>query len=155
LTVIRGVTYKKEQASNKPASGLIPIIRANNIQNGLEFDDLVYVPKDCVSKDQMLNQGDIVVAASSGSIRVVGKAAALRSEWVGSFGAFCFGLRPKEGVEPAFLEWFLQTSEYRNRVSKLAAGVNINNLRAKHIEETPISLPEIDEQRAIVAEIEK
>ncbi len=155
LDVVRGVTYKKEQASTEAKPGLLPVLRATNIQNGLIFEDLVYVPENCVSETQLLRIGDIVIAASSGSRAVVGKAAQLTTGWRGSFGAFCFGLRPKQGVEPRFLAWFLQTSEYRQRVSRLAAGVNINNLRAKHIEETPVRLPQPSEQQRIVAEIEK
>jgi type I restriction enzyme, S subunit len=155
LTVIRGVTYKKDQASSSPLREHIPILRATNIQNGLHFHDLVYVPKECVSDIQLLRRGDIVIAASSGSRTVVGKAAQLTIDWQGSFGAFCFGLRPKGAVEPRFLAWFLQTSEYRHRVSELAAGVNINNLRAIHIEQTPLRLPDLSEQNRIVTEIEK
>lgn len=155
LTVIRGVSYKKEVAKRQPVDGYVPILRATNIQHRLTFDELVYVPRSNVSPEQHLRKGDIVIAASSGSRAVVGKAAQLNEDWKGSFGAFCFGLRPSETVNPRFIGWFLQTREYRNRVSELAAGVNINNLRAKHIEETPIRLPPLDEQQRIVAEIEK
>lgn len=155
LTVIRGVTYKKEQAFAKPGPGLLPILRATNIQDNLHFVDLVYVPQRCVSNTQLLRRGDIVVAASSGSRNVVGKAAQLTTNWHGSFGAFCFGLRPKNGADPDFLSWFLQTSEYRHRVAQLAAGVNINNLRATHIEDTPVKIPPLSEQKRIVEEIEK
>jgi len=155
LTVIRGVSYKKEHASGEPGKGTLPILRATNIQDGLVFEDLIHVPKDYVSDEQMLRPGDIVIAASSGSRHIVGKAAQLTTDWQGSFGAFCFGLRPKPGIDSRFLAWFFQTSEYRNRVSELSAGVNINNLRAKHIEETPFRFPSPDDQRRIVAEIEK
>ncbi len=155
LTVLRGVTYKKERAAKEPMVGLLPILRANNIQDGLVFEDLVYVPEDCVSETQMLRSGDIIIAASSGSRHIVGKAAQLKTDWRGSFGTFCFGLRPKPGVNPSYLSWFLQTSEYRHQVSELSAGVNINNLRATHIEEIPIAVAPPDEQRRIVAEIEK
>lgn len=141
LTVIRGVSYKKEHASGEPGKGTLPILRATNIQDGLVFEDLVHVPKDYVSDEQILWPGDIVIAASSGSRHIVGKAAQLTTDWKGSFGAFCFGLRPKPGIDSRFLAWFFQTSEYRNRVSELSAGVNINNLRAKHIEETPFRYP--------------
>ena len=40
-------------------------------------------------------------------------------------------------------------------MSELAAGVNINNLRREHIEDTPVSIPPLPEQHRIVAEIEK
>jgi type I restriction enzyme S subunit len=155
LTVIRGVSYKKEDASSEPAPGRVPILRATNIQNGLVFEDFVYVPRQRVSDVQLLRKGDIVVAASSGSRNIVGKAAPLTTDWFGSFGTFCFGLRPKPGIDPGYLAWFLQTSEYRHQVSELAAGVNINNLRSTHIEEIPIAVAPPSEQRRIVAEIEK
>jgi len=155
LEVIRGVTYKKEDARPEPGAGLVPVLRATNIQDGvLNFHDLVYVPEENVSAQQLLQAGDIVIAASSGSRSVVGKAAPLSNDWHGSFGAFCFGLRPKVGTDPRFLAWFLQTTEYRNRVSELAAGVNINNLRAKHIEETAFRRPPLADQHRIVAELE-
>lgn len=155
LTVVRGVSYKKEDASIEPSPGLVPILRATNIQNGLVLQDFIHVPRRYVSDEQLLRRGDIVVAASSGSRSVVGKAAQLTIDWAGSFGAFCFGLRPKPNVNPAYLAWFLQTSEYRRQVSELSAGVNINNLRAVHIENIPIPLAPDDEQERIVAEIEK
>lgn len=155
LTVIRGVSYKKEEARKERVDGYLPILRATNIQDRLTFDELVYVPSAKVSREQRLRKGDLVVAASSGSRAVVGKAAQLNEDWNGSFGAFCFGLRPIGTVDPRFVGWFLQTGEYRNRVSELAAGVNINNLRAKHIEEMQIRLPPRAEQQRIVTEIEK
>lgn len=156
LTVLRGVSYKKEEAHYNPVDGLVPILRANSIDNGhLVFDDLVYVPQRYVSDEQLLHPCDIVVAASSGSSSVVGKAAPLRTEWFGSFGAFCFGLRPSQHVNAMLVAYYLQTTEYRNRVSELASGVNINNLRRHHIEDTPFRLPPFNEQHRIVDEIEK
>lgn len=155
MTVIRGVTYKKEHASKDPSPDLVPILRATNIQNGLVFEDFVYVPRHYVSDEQLLRRGDIVIAASSGSRNIVGKAAQLTTDWFGSFGTFCFGLRPKPGIHPGYLAWFLQTSEYRHQVSELSAGVNINNLKASHIEEIPILVAPPPEQRRVVAEIEK
>ncbi len=154
-TVVRGVTYKKFDAREQPAPGLVPVLRANNIEESLIFDDLVYVPEKYVNEEQVLRQGDIVIAASSGSRKVVGKAAILSTPWVGSFGAFCFALRPSQEVSPKYLGYYLKTSAYRNRVSRLAAGININNLKAIHLQETPLPLPSRPEQDRIVTEIEK
>jgi type I restriction enzyme, S subunit len=149
LRVIRGVTYRKDESSKTPVDGFLPILRANNIQASLEFENLVYVPAKDVSEIQRIKVGDIVIAASSGSLSVVGKAAQLKSPWVGSFGAFCFGLRPEPLIDERFVGWFLHTNEYRNRVSKAAAGININNLRAEHIERTPFRIPPFREQERI------
>lgn len=155
LEVIRGVTYRKEDSRKTSNEGFLPVLRANNIQNTLVFEDLVYAPAKDVSETQTLRVGDIVIAASSGSLSVVGKAAQLKHPWAGSFGAFCFGLRPNIHIEQRFLGWFLHTKEYRNRVSKAAAGVNINNLRAEHIEKTPLRVPPFREQERIADKLDE
>jgi type I restriction enzyme S subunit len=155
VRLIRGVSYKKNRASEKEGKGLIPILRATNISKELTFDDLIFVPEDCVSSDQLLRPGDIVLAASSGSLNIVGKAAPLKSDWHGSFGAFCFCLRPGSSVVPEYVSYFLQTAEYRSAVSRLAGGSNINNLKQSHIREFPFRLPRLHEQRRIVAKIEE
>ena len=153
VEVLRGVSYKKVDASSISTEGLVPLLRATNIDRVLNFDGLVYVPTHYVNPDQYLRAGDIVIAGSSGSSAVVGKAAQLNKEWFGTFGAFCLGLRAVSAMDNRFLAWFLQGDEYRNRTSQLAAGVNINNLRREHIEGIPIPLPPLAEQRRIVAEI--
>ncbi|AKJ05576.1 type I restriction enzyme S subunit [Archangium gephyra] len=155
VQVLRGVTYEKSASRDKSGPGLIPILRATNIGQHLDFDDLVFVPESCVSEEQRLRLGDIVVAASSGSRSVVGKAAPLSVAWTGSFGAFCVAVRPSALVNPRYIAFFFATGEYRERVSALAAGVNINNLKREHILSTPINLAPRNEQDRIVAELDK
>jgi type I restriction enzyme S subunit len=155
--LVRGVTYPKTEARDQPAPGYVPMLRATNIQDSkLVLDsDLVHIAERNVSAEQRLRPGDIVVATSSGSKHLVGKSALLRSDWVGSFGAFCAAIRPKPNVEPRYLASFLQSPSYWKQVGKKALGVNINNLRRGDIETLALPLPALDEQCCIVAEIEK
>lgn len=149
-TLLRGVTYKKADSSKTPGEGLVPILRATNIRDDLDFEDLVYVPGSYVTDEQMLRRGDIVIAASSGSRAVVGKAAPLREGWDGSFGAFCFALRPASDlISPRYLAYFLRTPAYRHTVSTLSAGVNINNLKRIHIESLELPLAPYAEQERL------
>jgi type I restriction enzyme S subunit len=97
--LIRGVSYQRGEAETAPADGPIPLIRANNINEELIFENLQYVPKKRVSDNQMLNVGDVVLAMSSGSKSVVGKAANLKKPWKGTFGAFCGVLRPTQLID--------------------------------------------------------
>lgn len=155
VEIVRGVSYDKSEAREAPAPGLLPILRATNIDGRLTFDDLVYVPQSRVSNEQRLRVGDIVLAASSGSRTVVGKAAPLLTDWEGSFGAFCMVVRPKDAVHVKYVAHFMASAAYRERVSSLAAGVNINNLKRQHIAETPLLIAPLPEQARIVAELEK
>jgi type I restriction enzyme S subunit len=149
---IRGVTYGKEDASKAPMPGYLPVLRAGNItDSGLAFDDLVYVPEARVAAKQRIKKGDIVIAASSGSLDVVGKAAAALDAFNGGFGAFCKVIRPNSKVDAGYLAQFFKTPSYRRTISSLAAGANINNLKSEHLDDLQVPLPALPEQRRIAA----
>ena len=118
-------------------------------------DELVYVPQASVSAEQVLRRGDIVVATSSGSKHLVGKSALLQSDWFGSFGAFCAGVRASSAVDTRYLAYFFQSPLYWREIGQKALGVNINNLRRGDIESLRVPLPPMGVQRALVANIEK
>src|SRR5262245_25776337 len=147
---IRGVSYDKEDASSTPRAGYLPVLRAGNItDDGLLFDDLVFVPAGRIAEKQKIRRNDIVIATSSGSLDVVGKAARALQDYEGGFGAFCKVLRPGPQVDPSYFAHFFRTPEYRRRVSALAGGVNINNLRNEHLDTMLLPLPSPPEQQRI------
>jgi type I restriction enzyme S subunit len=154
---IRGITYKKEHSLNKAQDKYVPVIRATNITGAaLTFDCLVYVPADNVSVDQILRLGDVVIASSSGSKEIVGKAGSfLGGDFKGSFGAFCTGIRPVKGMSPKYFGYYFQTPAYRKSVSELSAGSNINNLKSTDLASQRFSLPPISEQSRIVEKLEE
>jgi type I restriction enzyme S subunit len=155
-TQVRGVSYGKEDASATPLPGYLPVLRAGNItDNGLVFDDLVFVPAERISTQQRVRRDDVVVAASSGSLDVVGKAAPALADFEGGFGAFCKVLRPTAKVHPRYFAHFFKTQDYRRRVSALAAGANINNLRNEHLDEMQIPVPSLTEQQKIAEVLDR
>ncbi|SIT74162.1 restriction endonuclease subunit S [Microbacterium sp. RU33B] len=149
---IRGVTYIKDEASSTPLHGHVAILRAGNIGDaGLVLDDLVHVPAARVSDSQLLRPNDVVIATSSGSLSVVGKAARVLDPMDASFGAFCKVLRPVRRIDPAYFAHFFRTPSYRRHISSVAAGANINNLRSDDLDRIEIPLPPLAEQRRIAA----
>jgi len=155
---VRGVSFAKGDAQSGERPGYLPVLRAGNLQDGgILWSDLVFVPERLVSSAQRLTEGDIVVAMSSGSASVVGKAApVLRADAkrVAGFGAFCGVWRPASAEWSVYLRHYFQSAEYRQAVTAAALGVNINNLRADHIGSLEIGLPPASEQRRIVAKLE-
>ena len=147
---VRGVSYAKSEASDVLQPGYSPILRANNIsENGLLLDALVFVPDAKISQKQRIAPNDVIVAASSGSLSVVGKTAQAREGFEGGFGAFCKVLRPRPAVDPHYFGHYFRTSLYRHVISRLAAGANINNLRNEHLDNLQIPLPPLAEQNRI------
>jgi type I restriction enzyme, S subunit len=149
--LIRGVTYTKPEAKDRPHPGYIPLLRATNIGNELATESgLLYVPSERVSAAQLLQVDDIVLAASSGSVSVVGKSARLVSAWPGTFGAFCAVLRARPGIQAKYLALYVKSHAVRQRWSDAARGTNINNLKRDDLLSTPIPIPPLGEQRRIV-----
>jgi type I restriction enzyme, S subunit len=154
---IRGVSYKKGDASETPKDGFLPILRATNIQADrlITNEDLVFVPEKYVKPEQFLKVGDVVVCMSSGSKHLVGKTAQLEHEWQGSFGTFCGGFRFKPTVNLKFGAYYFQSPSYREFIRKKSSGININNLRFADFESLEIPLPSLPEQERIVSRIEE
>ena len=149
--LVRGVTYKRQETTDTSNPGYLPILRATNIQNRqlLLEEELVYVKGEKVSDSQLLRSSDVIIAMSSGSKSIVGKAAQFHADWEGSFGAFCAVFRHNSTIEPFFIGQVFQTERYREHLLKEARGTNINNLSKGHILDYHFPLPPLPEQRAI------
>ena len=150
---IRGLTYSKKDVVSKSIEGYNPVLRAGNIQLGQIIEDnYVYVPNNLIKEKQFLKEGDMLIAASSGSLSIVGKAAMVNSNMDATFGAFCKVLRPKqEHVYKGYFKHYFETSYYKRTIKSLAEGANINNLRTGHFDNLEIPLPPLDQQKKIAA----
>jgi len=153
---LRGVTYKKKDAGGQPEEGKSLILRAGNLQEG-EFitdHDCVYVANDLISNIQQLTVGDVVVVGSSGSKSIVGKAAQVKKVMPStSFGAFLTLFRPNNLINSKYYGWFFQSKYYRDTISMLSAGININNIKLEHFESLHFPLPPLPEQKRIVKKL--
>lgn len=143
ITQIRGVSYSKSDIKSSPCDGYVGLLRADAIQDGNIIEtNLIYVKEDKVSENQYLRDGDILVATSSGSKNLVGKAAQFtKTNKDLTFGAFCKVVRTRD-LNKDFLKFFFKSSYYKNTISNLSAGANINNIRNSDIDELDIVLYE-------------
>ena len=155
VKIFRGVSYKKSDAHDKKQSGDCLIIRGGNITEGnitTNSSDNIFINKNFVTESQLIKQNDIIIVASTGSKKVIGRAGISNQTYPDvSFGAFLMLVRPLPNVNPRYVDYFFQSNFYRNRIRNLAKGTNINNIRTEHITDMPIPLPSLDEQQRIVA----
>lgn len=155
--IVRGITYQKSDASATKFDNSCLVLRGGNIQDGkiVIEDDCVYVPESIVKKDQKLRKGDVIIVGSTGSAKLIGKAAfSLSDEEEISFGAFLVMLRPDKKIESRYFDYFFLTEFYRTEIRELAGGININNIRREHLEGIDFPLPPLPEQQRIVAKLD-
>ena len=153
--LIRGVSYKKQDAIQCAKEGYIPLLRANNILNNqLIWDELIYVPSEYVSDSQYVRAGNIIITMSSGSKAHVGKVALANKDHFAAFGAFC-GKLVCEDINPKYLAFALESRTFRQYIESASKGTNINNLKQSHILSYEIEVPKVCEQERIVSKIEE
>jgi type I restriction enzyme S subunit len=149
---VRGVTFDKAQMRTNPASGFNSVLRAGNIQDALNTcDDLIWVPKAMIDKEQYLRTGDVAICLSSGSASVVGKTAYCAEDTKSSVGAFCGILRARGALDNRYLSFWLRSKGYQAWRDLQARGTNIQNLRFSEISKIHLPIPSLSEQRRIAA----
>jgi type I restriction enzyme, S subunit len=140
---IRGVSYKSKDVGKDPSVDSVPVLRSNSItEEGLKLNNLVYVPKAMIKKNQYLKKNDILITASSGSKKIVGRSVRINEDMEASFGAFCKVLRPNKEINPLLFFYFFKTKKYRSYIENIVQGANINNLKNEHLGE--LKFPIID-----------
>ncbi|SDG01784.1 type I restriction enzyme, S subunit [Selenomonas sp. WCT3] len=158
-SLYRGVSYKKADAHSIKKENDCLIMRGGNIGEGyIDIDvdaDNVYVSSELVNEEQLIKENDIVIVASTGSKKVIGRAGISFANYSNvAFGAFLMLVRPNGKTNACFIDYYFQSELYRNKIRNLAVGVNINNIRANYITELPIPFPTLNEQNRIVRCIE-
>ena len=150
---IRGVSYKPKDLHDSLDDNSVILLRANNIDDGkIDFDDVVYVDKSKVSDEQYLKEGDVLICTSSGSKKLVGKAASVNFDLQCTFGAFCKVVRPHTDVAD-YLGIYFQSDTYRRQISEVALGANINNIRNEHIDCLELPVYDFEQSQGIVKKI--
>jgi len=156
---VRGLSYKKELVLNEPEAGYVPVLRANNINKNFQivYKDLIYLPEEIIREDQFLQEGDILIAASSGSVKVVGRGARFSGKLRCSFGAFCKVIRPvSQKVLSGYIAHYFQSLRYRREIANLAIGANILNIKNRDIDNLILIAPgNLNAQREIVTALDK
>ena len=150
---VRGVSYSPKDLRDSLNDESVILLRANNIQDGkINFDDVVYIDKKKVNQNQYLRRGDILICTSSGSKNLVGKAAYCTENIDVTFGTFCKVIRPSIQYKE-FIGHFFNSPYYREKISSLSSGANINNIRNEHIDNLEINLPDENIQGIITQKL--
>jgi type I restriction enzyme S subunit len=136
----------------------IRLLRNQNVYHGeLDWSDAVHLPPDRRSefKQYELFEGNVVITMDRPLISTGLKAARIRSEdlpclLLQRVGRFVCSSH----IEPAYLFHFLNSQHFMPHISGDGRSSAVPHISAKQIEAIPIPLPELAEQRRIVARLD-
>lgn len=136
------------------------VLRIPNIINGfIDISDLKFAQFDNEEIEKYrLEEGDILLIRSNGSVSIVGKTAVVLKEHLNLlFAGYLIRLRLKDyNHYPKFYNYLMQSHFLREQIeSKAKSTSGVNNINSEEIKELKVPVFKIDEQRQIVAEIEK
>lgn len=139
--------------------GATPVLRIPNVQNGeIALDDLKSADfEEAELRKLRLQQGDLLVIRSNGSLGLVGRCAIVNEAAAEMlFAGYLIRLRlDTETILPRYAHLWLQSGSMRSVIEGLAKSTSgVNNINSTQIEQLPIKLTGLDEQAEIVRRID-
>ena len=157
VAIIRGITFPASEKHKEPSEGKVACLRTANVQDSIEWDDLLYVSESFVKRsEQFAEKGDIVMSMAN-SRELVGKVAYIYNIPTGSatFGGFLSVIRPY-GFNAAFLMSVLRSPNIKSTlIDSSSQTTNIANISLEKLNPLVISVPPIGEQNRIASKVEE
>ena len=152
---VRGLTYSKKDEVQESKNA---VLRATNIDlksNTLNLEDIRYISDSVnIKEEKKVRKNDILICTASGSKSHLGKVALIREGLDFSYGGFMAVLRCENAIYPPYLFKILISENFKNHLSKLSDGANINNLKFDLIKDFPIDVPPLPVQKEIVEKLD-
>ena len=152
INIFRGLSYTK---NDEVEDGFL-VLRGNNLtDNGLTFLENIYVNEKVAKKGVEVKKDDIVLVASTGSSKVIGRACVVEEDYEKTtIGAFLILCRPEEIIAKNWVHYIFRTLRYRLYISEQAKGTNIKNIKNEYLENFSFPLPPLNEQKRIVEKLD-
>ena len=117
----RGITFPGSVKSKEPAKNYIACLRTANVQEMVDWNDLIYVPLSYVKNEcKLLQENDILISMAN-SRELVGKVSLVNKLLLAStFGGFISVIRVFEPIDPGFIFWFLRSKPTQDILRRTA-----------------------------------
>jgi type I restriction enzyme S subunit len=154
--VSQKIQYGTSEKASLDVSG-IPVLRMGNVQDGeLDYTNLKYLPEDIVPDNLILEPGDLIFNRTN-SAELVGKTAIYKRNYPkATFASYLIRAQLIPDCSPDYVSYYINSVHGRNYiytvVSQQVGQANVNGTKLANM---PIPLPPADEQRRIVAEVER
>ncbi len=156
VQIVRGVTFPSSAKGKTKTPRTVACLRTTNVQDTVEWDDLLYVPPDVVGRDDQWVQPMDILISMANSYALVGKVALITEPHPETtFGGFLAAIRPIQ-IEPRFVLQVLRSPDFQAAFrSSSSQTTNIANISLAGIRPLPFPLPPLAEQKRIVAKVDQ
>jgi type I restriction enzyme S subunit len=145
-----GHTAKSSKTDVGPRFLRITDIQDNNVN--WKTVPFCKIPEEQIAKYR-LEKGDLLFARTGAT---VGKSFLIHSEVPESvFASYLIRVRVTDAVEPRYIYYFFQSSDYWRQISESASGIGQPNVNGKKLAALTLPVAPLPEQRRIVARIEE
>lgn len=157
--IITDIRYGTSKKCSKEIKGS-PVLRIPNIINGqVSQVNLKYAEFTEAEKKRLkLEEGDILIIRSNGSVSLVGRAALVSEKETGFlFAGYLIRLRlDRKKINPEFLNLVLDSYSIRYQIELPARSTSgVNNINSQEVKALKIPLPTLQEQDRVVKEIKE
>lgn len=136
-----------------------PILRIPNITPlGINFSDLKFTQLSLDEQEKLiLNDGDVLIIRSNGSVSLVGRSAVYKTYNLPcAFAGYLIRVRvDRSRIIPEFLNMYLRSSAIRSIIERSARSTSgVHNINSDEIRALPVIVPPLNCQREIIQTVE-
>ncbi|PLS83933.1 MAG: hypothetical protein CYG60_20605 [Actinobacteria bacterium] len=157
LEIVRGISFPSTAKKFEPEDGYIACLRTTNVQREVQWDNLWFVPKEYLKRDEQLVKPLDILISTANSFELVGKVAQVHQMSAeATLGAFISLIRVPSQLDAKFFYYLLSWGRTQERIRNLASTTtNISNVSTKKLRTLTLQVPPLNEQRRIVEKIEE
>ena len=154
--VVRGITFPAFAKEEIHTPNNVCCLRTSNIQREIEWDDVYFIDRKYVKRDdQFVQTGDVLMSMAN-SYALVGKVAiASNVPSPTAFGAFLAAIRPTLIVDGKYLFHLLRTNRIQSELREGSTQTtNIANISVSRLSGIEIPLAPLNEQKRIADKLD-
>jgi type I restriction enzyme S subunit len=157
VEIVRGITFPSSAKYRDPSEGRIACLRTANVQDQVDWIDLLYVSESYVkNEDQYIRKNDILISMAN-SRELVGKVSLVKRDDIRcTLGGFIAAIRAGKAILPEFLMILLRAPDTKAKIMDSSTQTtNIANISLGRLRPLEIRLPTIEEQLNIVTNVSR
>ncbi len=155
IEVVNGYAFKSQNFLEEQIENSLPVVKIKNVANGdVNLNAVQYHIYDKSLEKYLIQNGDVLVALTGNHpqaiTQVVGEASKYKLNESALLNQRVAKIKPKQNMSNNFLYYFLKDDSTHDCLANQSSGsANQANISKSDIENMPISLPPLEEQKAI------